>query len=463
MSVVALSKADAETDELPVLIPWRDLKGWTEDAVDLVLEYQVHGWSGRMSSRGHAIMLAPDGDGTASISRKHTWNRGGKNARRQLQRWLERKKAEARDQAKVQVNSFGISHEHLHSNDGETEPPWRIAEHQSYEARQRMRKILDSWWKSITSSPDKVAWQLLEGEDDDWALVAAKEPDGLLRMVATGPNAHPGKVAHLLSEMEQLNKNMETPQMTDPGPQVETKKYPCPEPGCDRSFDTQGALNLHGSKHSTKTYDCPLCEDRKLPTPAALGRHLHSSLHAGDPRLSAYLKMSKPRRGVKAKAKPKPKVKMNERPCEYCGVMMPLLSIGGHHRGHAKLGHIKIADGGDGATQVLPHAKATTAPETPRPFLRAVTDTSERPGPLLVGAAPVTALEQAPVVNGTGRQETPQELLNMVRALVNPDMVGDLERERAKCAQLEAELASVTSERNDLQAKLDLLKEAMNA
>jgi len=81
-----------------------------------------------------------------------------------------------------------------------------------------------------------------------------------------------------------------------------------------------------------------------------------------------------------------------------------------------------------------------------------------------VRSVPLVALpEPAAVVNGTGHHDTPDEVLNQVRALINPELVSELERLRTTCHRLESEVETLTRQRNDLQAFKDMIKEATSA
>lgn len=445
---------EIDPHDVGLLDPDRDLAGWEQDAVQLVMEYQLHGWSGRMSSNGHAIMHSPDGTETASLARKHTRNRGGLNARRPLQRWLKRQEEE-RQQEVQRSSAFGLPpHEHMHAGH---EPPWRIAEHQSYEARKRMKSILDSWWKQ-TANLTTGGWQLVERGEDDW--VVAWTPDGQQIVLAGfGEGVDPQDVQYMQDKAAEHNRKIkgnevvQGPQQAQRAPKEDATQasegFACTVPGCDAEpFKTKGALSLHATMHDDREYQCPLC-DRVFKRTASLSLHLRGSAHANDARRTKALLAisSNERRKARMAKRAKKPGGIKIRQCEYCGVELSHLSIGGHHRGHTALGHIKLADGGDGAT--LPHAKAITADAS----TVAVTPDPDQ-------ATASTVVSEA-VVNGTGAPETAEAILDQVRVLVNPHMVGELERLRRRNAELEEGLQKTTRERDDLQARLDMLKEAL--
>jgi hypothetical protein len=444
------SMVEAALEDLPELLDAEaDLNGFEDDAVQLVMEYQLHGWTGRVSANHHVILRSPDGTATAAVQRKFKRNRGGQNARRPLNQWLQKRE---RERERKRSNAFGVAPAEDAPPPAGSKPPWQIATKQSYDARLRMQKMTRDWWDGIVAAGSGVmSWHLDEGGEDDWILADAKRESKEVRVVASGPATDPARVAGvemLVALAVDHFKPKEKHPMSEAGPQTtgEQLPYPCLEPGCGASFGTQGALNLHSTKHDKTEYPCPLC-DRVMPTPAALGRHVHSKLHADDPRLAHVVRRmdgGKKNRRLPARA------------CEYCGKMFPAVSIGGHHRGHKAAGDVKIGHGG-GTTQ----AKATTAPETPV-AAQAVTAPPASPEPLVVQALP-TAVSEPAAVNGTGHATQPSDLLNQVRALVNPELVGDLERLRKECDELLAELEAVTKERNELKAWKDMMREAMDA
>lgn len=440
------------------LVPTQDLKHFDDTAIRVITDYQSYGWIGKVSRRGHAILRAPDGQATTAVAPKGKNNYGGDVAREDLKKWLRsRKHGKPRSD-----RAFGLAG--ATSSRDPWEPPWVGARYQSADARLRMRKILADWWKDAVkadSPPDAI---LLESEvDDEWVMFCADGPE--IRLVGAGPKTDLGQVEEMRARARNLNGTKENEQMTEPGPPT-TKKYVCLEPGCDRSFDHRGALNLHSKKHDTESYPCPLC-DRSLPTVAARARHLHSSFHVGDKRLPTALEQL----GLKPKHKPKslpgaPRTKgghlipQGTRGCEYCGQDKPITSIGGHHRAHKALGHIKISDGGDGATQTM---KAITTPNTPPKPSQAVTQAPAKAEVVVVGnARPGVVTGSEFTVNGTGHELAPADLLDQVRMLVNPQMVGEVERLRSRCTALGQDLERVTAERDELQARMDIMKEAMN-
>lgn len=455
----------------PSVITTKELRQFDPESVELVHEYQFHGWTGWLSANQHVILRAPDGDGTASIARKYRRRRSAEIMRRPLDQWLRRKELEQLERERA--DAFGLTPPPERGVQESEQPPWQIATKQSYDALLRMQKLTRDWWEGVVQAGSgKTLWTLHEEGDDDWILISGNREDKLSHIAAIGRAADPLVVEKLQQRIDQANNREGNHPMEETGPPK--KQFECKEPGCTSSFDKQGALNLHQQVHVMASPEtCPLCP-KQTTTPAAFGRHIRSK-HATDPRLPGILEAlgmapMKEREPVKAIAKNGTPLKkptepraarvygMPPRPCEYCATVLPAKSIGGHHRGHVNVGHIKIADGGDAATQVLPNgAKAITAPVSPPEASEAVTEAPAKPEPLPVQAAPM-AVEPF-VVNGTGKQETPEEVLNLIRTLVNPELVGENERLRAQNSKLTTDLEEMRRDRDDLQALMDMISE----
>lgn len=64
-----------------------DVVNFDKEATALVLWAGEYGWVGRISSKGHAIMHAPDGETSMSISRESLRGRSGRNQFAKFERW----------------------------------------------------------------------------------------------------------------------------------------------------------------------------------------------------------------------------------------------------------------------------------------------------------------------------------------------------------------------------------------
>lgn len=73
----------------PHVLARTELRKFDDEALAVIREFQQHGWRGYVSQRGHAIMRAPDGETTASISHRLGGKAGpARKARGDLARWL---------------------------------------------------------------------------------------------------------------------------------------------------------------------------------------------------------------------------------------------------------------------------------------------------------------------------------------------------------------------------------------
>jgi hypothetical protein len=71
-----------------VTTPLRLPRAFHKQMAALVRELESHGWTGRISTPGHAIMQAPDGVTTCSITPKLGSPRHLRNNRAKIDRWL---------------------------------------------------------------------------------------------------------------------------------------------------------------------------------------------------------------------------------------------------------------------------------------------------------------------------------------------------------------------------------------
>jgi hypothetical protein len=71
-----------------------DLAGYDKECIEVALSAQSLGWTGRMSSKGHMILRAPDGESTMSVSRSSN-GRSLANMKANLDRWKRRSEGAA--------------------------------------------------------------------------------------------------------------------------------------------------------------------------------------------------------------------------------------------------------------------------------------------------------------------------------------------------------------------------------
>lgn len=127
--------------ELAEPITARDIRRFDAEAKQLVADFQTEGWRGYLSSQGHAIMLAPDGITTASVSGHSDGIHKARAARADLRKWL---RAQGRlpgapkpETTKNGASKNGAAHRSPHRTPklhpgleltGDTERPYRCAD-----------------------------------------------------------------------------------------------------------------------------------------------------------------------------------------------------------------------------------------------------------------------------------------------------------------------------------------------
>lgn len=84
-----------KTESLPLLHP-SDLQSFDSESRQLAMDMQEAGWRGRLSSKGHLFMYAPDGKTTWTFARDSQRGRSGRNARAYFQRWQKRSRGRER-------------------------------------------------------------------------------------------------------------------------------------------------------------------------------------------------------------------------------------------------------------------------------------------------------------------------------------------------------------------------------
>jgi len=73
-------------DTLEEILP-SDVPHFDTDQKKLVKDMRTAGWRGRRTSKGHLLMMSPDGAATMTIAPTATRNRGGNNSRADFARW----------------------------------------------------------------------------------------------------------------------------------------------------------------------------------------------------------------------------------------------------------------------------------------------------------------------------------------------------------------------------------------
>lgn len=240
------------TDVVDQQVTPDDIKHFDNDAIGLVAEYHLAGWRSHMTSKGHVFLKAPDGTETASVSRDSLRGRSGRNATAPLKRWRRRQEQERQEREeqahKGPGSSFGISDAEQAQAQPEQDLPPRVAKairnHPDvtafFKALGDVDMARERVYVSVDTSMDKP-WRY-------WSVVdtAAKRliahGDGYTRPEAFRMLREEGKLPPAATE-EELMK-------------IADGSTTCPE--CGHQASTPSGLRLHvKAKHIG--YTCPEC------------------------------------------------------------------------------------------------------------------------------------------------------------------------------------------------------------
>lgn len=356
----------------------REIKAFDREARELVHDFHSAGWRSYLSQNGHAILYAPDGESTASVSGHSDGPHKSKAARADLERWLRR-------------------------NGKPTTAPTR-----------RKHKPLRR--KSQVNYPKPTPTPTPEHDNQLESPIMATRygcPDCPERDPFNTPGA-------LKLHRQQAHDGLQ-----------------CSE--CSEAFKGKGKteryrthrLEAHGIEPKSKklgvqavdgVYSCPWCGK---PYTALTSMAGHSKSHRGEPRPEV------PPVWPEATAK--------EYPCPVpgCDAVYPHKNgINGHMRAHKNKG--------DAVTLAAP-AEVAAAPDSVP-----VTTTT------LVASGASTDLD------AWLQGQIPADLLANVLAVLAPPLVGEVERLRRQRDELAGEVERLRQDAENYEARMAILREAMN-
>lgn len=421
----------------PTRLTVDDLRTFDSDATKLVMEMQSYGWTGYMTNRGHAFMLAPDGSTTASVTRDSLRGRSGRNARAQLTRW-QRAQRQAAEQAPG--SSFGT----VQFGDPGV-PPWgdrrlptatmleirrseqmaaymrehgedpardlRFVAPADLEQRPRAWAGFDARLKGQplliargSAMPEDEAWQLLYALNED---LRAPEHDSTTFDTHT-PEDQAMKVFVCKDCSDQFDS------LGSLGAHVQTqhgggRTWTCEHEGCGKTFGTAGGLNLHrnGAHPSEVTCTYEGC-DYTTTNKGALARH----------RVSVH--------GLLTKKAQREKDLAGEVTITHVEPREPVEQV-------QVLVGTPGTDTGDSVT-----VTSSPAPDEPS------------------GDVLMDYLLSSP------SGEDAEDLVARVRAVVSAPIVTELRRVREENALLREQNEKLNRDNGDLEAKLSMLREALS-
>lgn len=430
---MSATKQDVAT---PTRLTLDDLRNFDSDSTRLVLDMQVAGWTGYITNRGHAFMLAPDGATTASVTRDSLRGRSGRNARSQLTRWLRQQReaaqnAPGRSFGTVQLDEPGIplwgdrrlptttmleikrSEQmavYMRENGEDPNRDLRFVAPSDIEQRPGAWAGFDV---RLKGQPTLVASGSAMSEDEAWQLLyvlnadlRAPEQDSTTFDTHTPEDqAMKVYVCSKCSEKFDSVGALGAHSQTDHG----GRSWTCPEEGCGKTFPTAGGLNLHRNGAHPREVTCTYegC-DYTTTNKGALARH-GASRHG---LLTRKAQREKDRAGEVTITHVEPRV-----PDEQAQVLVGTTS----------------ADTGDSVT---------------------VTSSSS------TGEGSDDVLLEYLLSSPSG--EDAEDLVARVRAVVAAPIVTELRRLREENAMLREQNDKLVHDNGDLEAKLSMLREALS-
>jgi hypothetical protein len=388
-------------ERYPTMDVEKDLKTFDRDAKKLITLMQLAGWRGYRSNKGHAIMHAPDGVATLSISRDSLRGRSGANAKAGFRKWVtdnpEANPAVAamlanKDRPQPKSTAFGVIPEPPAYWDETTSPYPAELMHELMRNHQVRDFLRDH--KGVSEVDVLYAW--------DEEAKRAKDPHQWAVFDVTGSVPVLVGYGKGTTEAESWEKLHEArPQMFAPTEQVEAAEAA-----------EQGSVDV-------QQFRCNEC-GKTFETAAAVNGHQNLA-HS---RVAAVLK------------------------CEVCG--REIKGAGPFSRHKTK--HIRDAEAAlIGAVPKVAKTKAkadvTVAPQ-------AVTDDHR----ILTGSGDVLIdhLEQLP------EGADAEQMIAAVRAIVAAPLVAEIRALRAKVVEQADELATLTKSNGELEAKMSVVMETFN-
>jgi hypothetical protein len=212
----------------------QDLPAFDNEAASIVLDASEMGWLGRISTKGHAIMRAPDGNTTISVSRDSSRGRSGKNARADLERWKNRQPGTA----------FGIDANTVSAEEEVELDRLSALSSRNPLARTYVKSLLDGGTDK-EDLRERIAIIGDPSHPDQWVCMDTLTKEVFAWSDDLGPH-------------EAMVIAYETMRLPIPGVPAVPAEPECPE--CHKTFVTPRALASHAKTHKPSvTCDVPGC------------------------------------------------------------------------------------------------------------------------------------------------------------------------------------------------------------
>lgn len=402
-----------------------DVRTFDDDAKKLLAMMAMAKWRGYLSGSNHAIMHAPDGTTTISVSRDSLRGRSGRNARADFERWLRNEVASAteivQEHDALAKSPFGDLTRSAPPMVDKGDWGWRngapIGLHKDAALEIKRDEEVCAWMNARTPSQRQEEGVLLYNEKTPrhWSLFDTR---GWPSLVGHGSQTTPEEAYSRFLELDPDAFPGHQPAPADPEETTTdvATMYQCTEEGCGKAFESKAALKAHTiAMHASEPWICPECgrEFRSAGT-----RALHEAGH-------------------------------NKEVCPECGDEIVPHFMTRHLDKHAKEAARKAAAEEAGKT----HAEATidaAIAHVKEPKAKA---TRAKPEPL---PEPVPVSPDVTLTSG-------DDQLEQIRAIVSAPLLAENQALRARVSELERENAGLVKEREDAKARMALIMEAMQA
>lgn len=429
-----------------------EIKHFDDEAKALVALFHTAGWHSYMTGNGHsAFMLAPDGKTTTTVTRESLRGRSGKNAASKLKKWLRDEGVRLRNEAKPKVGTFGVPADTsglIDLTEGAAVPVKIMVSLQRHPVagpwlEQRMKRRggavaqFDLDQVTLLTDDDRPGYWILADKSRPPMLVAAS--DGVGQDEAMTALREQAPELFETDDGEQaMTEGKQSRKILDKGVPLSeywTQRadglYVCL--ACeDRTFTSLQAVTGHlALGHRPREYQCKVCE-QVFTAPAALGNH------------------RKREHGATTSLHEDKKAAASVTACRWCGKAFDT------NRGRAA--HEASVHAGE----EMPEVTITQGP--PRHVEVPV-------GDVTVTSPPVTPDEPAPAPTGDVLMDhlldvpggdDAEALVARIRALVSAPLVVEVQRLRAERDQLRHDITIVTKEKEEIETRMAILREALS-
>lgn len=402
-----------------------DVRSFDDDAKKLLALMAMAKWRGYISSSNHAIMHAPDGKTTISVSRDSLRGRSGRNAKADFERWL---KAEVQEvtavietTSKLEQSPFGNLAKANRPTVNKGDWAWRdgapVGLRNDAAVEVKRNQDVCEWMNSRTPSQRTDEGVLLYSAVHPlaWALFDTR---GWPSLVGHGSGTDPERAYAQFLDLSPDDFPGMTPDLVKETTDVATL-YQCPD--CPKAWNSKTSLSNHRvSMHSDRKWTCEVC-GREFKSAGTGALHL-----AGHNRIT----------------------------CEVCGQNIVPHFMPRHIEMHNGTLTPKDSPKRTPTGNAVPRTQCEICGEpVPQKKMKAHVEEHSQPAITRDVTAPVSG-----DVNLTSGDE-----LGQIRAIVAGPLLAENTALLARVAELEEENVRLVREREDAKARMQLILEAAQA